>query len=498
MTDIIVLPIASISDINENIPIAEAYPVYETVNENEIFDKIVNKIVDKTDKKQKIKIVIKKKPVVVEKKTSVIKKTENDNDNDNDNDNENIKQVPMLVGVFNEKIFKKEPKWIIQEKFDGWRSYYKNGKFYTKHGLDLPVSQHITDYINTYKATWGLYVCLDGEMFNGYTMKSTNNVDEDEKYQQYIIFDAPHIDAPYKERLEWLYKNCPNTKYVKVVDSLEIDNTHQTDTQTHTEKIKSYYDNVLARGGEGIVYKTPDMVYKWNTRNNMTMKLKPWDTDKVTIIDYFNTKKRNEKNENEKKSNYVSSYIVRKEGSIPSETVTFKVQCKTLTPFPIGTEINIKYCQLTVNNLPKFPQIIKGQEPEPEPEPEPELELKESKTTTDKPKRKYVKKPKNTETTETTENKPEPKTDITELSYLTMTEYQWIRRGGYVMQRGEKVGVIGSKGDVYNVIKAKRDDSIYCSCPAWKYQKKHPGFRTCKHCIAVCGEEQEEARCKLN
>lgn len=30
-------------------------------------------------------------------------------------------------------------------------------------------------------------------------------------------------------------------------------------------------------------------------------------------------------------------------------------------------------------------------------------------------------------------------------------------------------------------IRLGKDGNVYCTCPAWKYQKKHPHDRTCKH-----------------
>ena len=30
-------------------------------------------------------------------------------------------------------------------------------------------------------------------------------------------------------------------------------------------------------------------------------------------------------------------------------------------------------------------------------------------------------------------------------------------------------------------IRLGADANIYCTCPAWKFQKKHPHNRTCKH-----------------
>ena len=64
----------------------------------------------------------------------------------------------------------------------------------------------------------------------------------------------------------------------------------------------------------------------------------------------------------------------------------------------------------------------------------------------------------------------------------------WREKGGYKLQNGEEVKVASaSSGAVYIVKRARAGDSVYCSCPAWKYQRLHPTCRTCKHCTAVVG-----------
>lgn len=58
--------------------------------------------------------------------------------------------------------------------------------------------------------------------------------------------------------------------------------------------------------------------------------------------------------------------------------------------------------------------------------------------------------------------------------------------GGIALSPGDKVSVRSSKNTgVYVVTMPKMGNNLYCSCPAWKFQKKPASARTCKHCIAV-------------
>ncbi len=69
---------------------------------------------------------------------------------------------------------------------------------------------------------------------------------------------------------------------------------------------------------------------------------------------------------------------------------------------------------------------------------------------------------------------------------------EWKQQGGVTLANGTSVYVMGR--EVYKVSRARKGDSMYCSCPAWKFQNLHPLRRTCKHCEAVCGKENEALR----
>lgn len=40
----------------------------------------------------------------------------------------------------------------------------------------------------------------------------------------------------------------------------------------------------------------------------------------------------------------------------------------------------------------------------------------------------------------------------------------------------------------FHAVKLGKDDVLYCSCPSWKYQHRHPNDRQCLHTRAVVAE----------
>jgi len=51
-----------------------------------------------------------------------------------------------------------------------------------------------------------------------------------------------------------------------------------------------------------------------------------------------------------------------------------------------------------------------------------------------------------------------------------------------------EIQVPGSNGAVHTVKRDRQGMSWYCSCPAWKFQRKAPKERTCKHINKLAGE----------
>ena len=58
---------------------------------------------------------------------------------------------------------------------------------------------------------------------------------------------------------------------------------------------------------------------------------------------------------------------------------------------------------------------------------------------------------------------------------------------GMMLKPGEHVKVAGSGGASHTVTMSAKGN-LYCSCPAWKFQKVASELRTCKHCDAVANE----------
>jgi len=347
----------------------------------------------------------------------------------------------MLLSVYHEKCLIKSTSWYISEKYDGWRMTYQNGTFYSRTGQELKVPAPMRKEMEQF---CGESDILDGELWLGYgkfteIQAALNSGSSD---LTFLVFDMPSADGSFQDRLSLLKKKllAMTTAMIKIVEQVQVD---ATDVST----IDTYYNTVIEKGGEGIVLKPMSMMYDAGKRSDIFLKRKPWDTMEVKIVGHFTTDAQ--KNDG---CGYVSSLVCE----VPTGNKTFKVQYKSYNAPAIGTTISIKYSQTTVNGLPKFPQMLKS--------------------SLDGP---VAPKP----------NCPK----IIDDNALTFS--QWKTRGGYALENGEEVHVKSDRSnEIYVVKKAKKGDSVYCSCQAWKYQKLNPLYRTCKHCVAVLGAKEDAIR----
>lgn len=82
----------------------------------------------------------------------------------------------------------------------------------------------------------------------------------------------------------------------------------------------------------------------------------------------------------------------------------------------------------------------------------------------------------------------------------TFTYHEWVDGEGFVLceEKGPIIATVPSKSDPEKTyeIRMGKDGNMYCSCPAWKYQKKSPKDRTCKHIDAL--NKAIKSQMKLN
>ena len=361
--------------------------------------------------------------------------------------------------------------WLMSEKLDGWRALYvkETETFYSRSGNPLALPARF--YLAAFKLANDIGVdFLDGELWCGRKTGSgavpAAMVNADDTTLRYMVFDAWKTgdQASALER----YRRCEghgdcDSNVIQILSQTVV-------VDSKSPSIEAFYKEVLAGGGEGVVFKPVDMpVYTDGRRASLYLKWKQFETQEFKVVGHCVTTAK----ATTMPEGYVSSLVCEAESG-----KTFKVSFKNFSAPAVGEWVTVRFSDTTVTGIPKFPVYEGRRHPADKPKPE-------SPPSTPSPSTPSL----------TLKTPATPATPTT--SNQTQTFTQWTQQGGYQLSKGEAVFVISDTDPAmtYKVAMSANSSSVYCSCLAWKYQRLNPAVRTCKHCIAVCGAQAERVRC---
>ena len=107
-------------------------------------------------------------------------------------------------------------------------------------------------------------------------MLSSKASEEKWKKAVFWVFDTPNDNQPYEERLEQLQSIKESLPpFVQIVDAVKCKSK---------EHLKEYLDSVIAKGGEGVMLRDPNALYKAGRSESMR-KYKPFYDTEVKVIE---------------------------------------------------------------------------------------------------------------------------------------------------------------------------------------------------------------------
>lgn len=349
-----------------------------------------------------------------------------------------------LLTHYDKSIFGVDGVVCVSEKYDGWRMYYKKGKFYTRRDNEIKLPKKFYRDLAQYDYEF------DGELWLGYGTTSSDITSvTDYKNAKYMIFDILSLDTKFKNR------NAILNLVVKETDNIKIVKQYTCKTEKQMELV---YNSVLKRGGEGVVIRPPSHIYKHGQRDKIFQKKKPLDTMEAIVVGYYNTNKI-------KIKDYVSSLVVES----VKDKCRFKVSIKSTSPPKIGSVVTVSYSQRTVSGLPKHPVFVgvRGN-----------ADLPEEAIQALTKKKNYV-------FTPLVVDLEHPQCDgVITASECKTSPPRPISMGRHIYYDNEK-------GIKHKVSCDRAGKTAYCTCEAWKYQRLPAVYRTCKHCIMVYGYKPE-------
>jgi ATP-dependent DNA ligase len=282
---------------------------------------------------------------------------------------------PMLANTFSfnlydsskkSRAFKIEFPAYVQRKYDGIRciAYIKEGNVIieSRKGISFQNFIILKEELKTLFSNLSPDFYFDGELYtNELDFETTSGLirlsekkctPEDTikinkiEYHIYDFFDINNPQMIYKDRLDFLNtflsKHCKKCNLCKQVETIEIENI---------ENVKTYHDNFVQEGYEGIMIRDKNGLYEVNKRSKYLQKFKEFMEEEFKIIN-FHEGSGDEKGaiiwDCETKDK--TPFAVRPKGTFESRKKLFNEGSKY-----IGKLLTVIFQEYSADGVPRFP-----------------------------------------------------------------------------------------------------------------------------------------------
>ncbi len=226
--------------------------------------------------------------------------------------------------------------WWMSEKMDGVRALWDGENLISRQGNIY----HAPDW---FKSKFPDFA-LDGELWIERqafqkTISIVKRLEADDRWKEvsYVVFDLPHHNETFEQRMKVLDEWHRQTRapYVKIHSQMLVQ------SQKHlADELKRY----VGLGAEGLMLRKPGSLYEVG-RSYSLLKVKQFQDAEATVIDYTAGRGRHK--------GVVGALIVRMENGKEFSVGTGLSDADRKNPPPIGTVITYSYTELTTDGIPK-------------------------------------------------------------------------------------------------------------------------------------------------
>ena len=188
--------------------------------------------------------------------------------------------------------------WYSSEKYDGYRARYMGEepeKIFLSRQQKLFVSpEWFKEAMPDINLDGELWVGRDNFQDMGVVRQKKPDVDG-WRTIKYVVYDLPDVQKPFSERLKLLKQivrknearwNTHRKKLGEPFSSFPCPLVFTEQTKiTSFKQLETIYQDIISKGGEGIMLKHPSSVYE-DKRSNYMLKYKPSFDEEAIIIDY--------------------------------------------------------------------------------------------------------------------------------------------------------------------------------------------------------------------
>lgn len=244
---------------------------------------------------------------------------------------------PIIFAKHFDGVMHSSSYWV-SEKLDGIRCYWDGSQLMTRTGRPIHAPSWFTQDLPTQ--------ALDGELWikrGGYQAVTKVVLDQTPnesqwRQVQYHVFDLPQSDAPFELR----------QKLLKHLIAISRNPYLHWVTQTKLESvsaIEKLLDDVVSKGGEGLMLRTPGSLYETG-RSDHLLKAKKRQDSEARVIAYQAGRGKYE--------NKMGAIWVELENGKMFKIGTGFSDADRENPPPIGSDITFSHQGFTEKGLPRF------------------------------------------------------------------------------------------------------------------------------------------------
>ncbi|MCC9606479.1 DNA ligase [Blastopirellula sp. JC732] len=232
--------------------------------------------------------------------------------------------------------------WWMSEKLDGVRAYWDGEKFLSRQGNEY----HAPDwFVAGFPST-----PLDGELWidRGKFQRTVSVVRRQDKSDhwrevRFLAFDAPAMETPFEERLEYLHETLRGEK-------LEFASVHTHERCTGADHLQSELARVNALGGEGLMLREPGSKYEIG-RSFTLLKVKTFHDAEAIVIGH-------QPGKGKYKGRLGALTVQMPDGTEFSVGTGFS-DAQRSNPPELGSVITYRFQELSDGGVPRFPSFVR-------------------------------------------------------------------------------------------------------------------------------------------
>lgn len=233
--------------------------------------------------------------------------------------------------------------WWWSEKYDGVRAWWDGTQFISRQG-------NVFQAPDWFRAALPNHL-LDGELWMGRqmfqkTISVVKRLDwgEGAKLIKYVMYDAPHLNKPFEDRLAYLEERFATDMVHET--HLAVAPHAKVQSRKHLLELLKKYE---AQGAEGIMIRKPGSLYE-KGRSNTLLKVKPFKDGEAVVLGYEPGKGRHK--------GVMGGCNVRLPSGVEFTVGTGFTDAERRAPPKVGETITFRYTELTEDGKPKCASFV--------------------------------------------------------------------------------------------------------------------------------------------